>query len=54
MKKEYLQPRTKAVATKHTLPIAASAPSLIVDKDGGAAPGSFETKEQNDWNIWSN
>ena len=54
MKKVYIQPQTKAVATKHTLPIAASTPNLNVNKDGGAAPGSFEAKDQNDWNIWSN
>lgn len=32
--------------------IAESAPNLIVNKSGGANPNAFETKNQNDWNIW--
>ncbi len=57
MKKVYMQPQTAVVMMEHNLPIAGSDPHLIVDKNGGAAPGSFETKgdrgSRSDYNVWN-
>ena len=54
MKKIYLQPEIVVVKIELTTIVAGSDPNLIVDKNGGASPDAFGTKDQNDWNIWSN
>lgn len=53
MKKTYMQPQTAVHEIELTQIIAGSEPNANIDKtDDGVAPGSFGTKEQNDWDIW--
>ena len=47
MKKIYLQPEIVVVKIELTTIVAGSDPNLIVDKNGGASPDAFGTKDQN-------
>lgn len=55
MKKIYMQPQTAILKVETTgVLLSGSDPQANIDKtDGGIAPGSFGTKEQQDWDIWN-
>ena len=52
MKKTYIIPATLMVAVQQHVVIAAS-PDVIVNRQGGAAPESFDAKgSQSSYNVW--
>jgi len=55
MRKTYIQPQTAVTTIElQSAMLVASNPSVNIDKSGGAAPGSFESKQRGEWDIWGN
>lgn len=55
MKKIYLAPEVVVVKTTPTTIIATSSPNAGIDKDHpGVNPEEFETRQNVEWDVWTN
>lgn len=54
MKKIYLAPEVVVVKTTPTTIIATSSPNAGIDKLNEIAPEDFETRQNVEWDVWTN